>query len=151
MGSQTPFFHNCASQRFEIMLSRITGARSMLRAVNRRTFSSGLGTMSGPAPMTRFIQYPFDKTKMEEVKWWVKENKLAEKAREIPGVKDVEISFCPGEGWLAGRYIFNSLEDLKALNSNETFQQFSEEAKKHEFYDNTREPHEFKGFYLHDV
>jgi len=54
--------------------------------------------------MTRFIQYPFDKTKMAEVREWAKGVGLKD-LRAVKGVKNVELSFCPGEGWLAARYI----------------------------------------------
>ena len=129
------------------MLSRVSGARSvLLRAANGRMFSS-----DAARPMTRFVQYPFDKTKMEEVRAWCNEIKLAEQLRTIPGVKDLEISFCPGQGWLAARYIFNDLEDLKAFGGNATLQKIAEETKKHPNYDKTREVHEFKGFYLSEV
>jgi hypothetical protein len=63
--------------------------------------------------MTRFIQYPWDKTKMEEASKFAKENPDVQSVRSIPGVKDVQFSFCPGQGWLAARYIFNDLEDMK--------------------------------------
>jgi len=56
--------------------------------------------------MCRFVQYPFDKTKMAEVREWVNGSDLKNVVRGQPGVKDVEFSFCPGEGWLAARYIF---------------------------------------------
>ena len=70
--------------------------------------------MSGDAarPMTRFVQYPFDKSKMAEVRDWVNGEKWPAEMRAAPGVKDVELSFCPGEGWLAARYIFNDLDDM---------------------------------------
>ena len=29
--------------------------------------------------------------------------------------QDVEFSFCPGEGWLAARYIFNDLDDMVSV------------------------------------
>ena len=54
--------------------------------------------------MTRFIQYPFDKTKMTEVREWANGVGLKD-VRAVKGVKNVELSFCPGEGWLAARYI----------------------------------------------
>merc|ERR1712187_134239 len=76
---------------------------------------------AAPKPMTRFIQYPFDKTKMEEVRAWANSSGIAKKARSIDGVKDVEISFCPGQGWLAARYIFNDLEDLKKFGDQPGF------------------------------
>ena len=65
----------------------------------------GSRLMSDARPMTRFIQYPFDKTKMAEVTEWVNSTTIAKDIRSAPGVKDVEVSFCPGEGWLAARYI----------------------------------------------
>ena len=48
--------------------------------------------------MTRFVQYPFDKTKMPEVREWVANEPAVNNLRSIPGVQSVEISFCPGEG-----------------------------------------------------
>ena len=60
--------------------------------------------------MTRFVQYPMDKTKMEEVRAWVNESDLPGEIRATKGVSDVQFSFCPGEGWLAARYIFDDLE-----------------------------------------
>ena len=57
---------------------------------------------------------PFDKTKMTEVREWVNSNGISAKIRADPGVKDIEVSFCPGEGWLATRFIYNDLEDMKA-------------------------------------
>ena len=54
--------------------------------------------MSTARPMTRFIQYPFDKTKMEEVRAWANESSLPADIRGTGGVSDVEFSFCPGEG-----------------------------------------------------
>ena len=129
------------------MLSRSSRVHAvLLRAVNARMFAS-----DAARPMTRFIQFPFDKTKMEEVRAWCNENKIGEQMRAIPGIKDVEVSFCPGEGWLAGRYIFNDLEDLLAFGDNPTRQKLVEEVMKHPYYDNTREPREFKGFYLSEV
>ena len=129
------------------MLSRVSGAHAvLLRAVNTRMFAS-----DAARPMTRFVQYPFDKTKMEEMRAWTHENKITEQLRAIPGVKDLEMSFCPGEGWWAARYIFNDLEDLKAFSSHATVQKLAEKVKNHPHYDSTREVREFKGFYLSDV
>ena len=68
-----------------------------------------------PPLTSRFIQYPIDKTKMEETRAWAAEHDLAGKIRAIDGVKDLELSFCPGEGWLAARYIFTDLEDMKTF------------------------------------
>ena len=47
------------------------------------------------------------------VRAWAKESGLADKLRAGKGVKDLEISFCPGEGWLAARYIFEDLDDVR--------------------------------------
>ena len=63
---------------------------------------------------SRFVQYPFDKTKMAEVREWIGTTGLVNSPRKESGIKDVETSFCPGEGWLAVRYIFNDLEDMKS-------------------------------------
>merc|ERR1719424_361533 len=89
------------------MLARIASQQSrLLRPLAVRH-------MSGEArPMTRFVQYPFDKTKMTEVRAWVNESDMPASVRAETGVKDVEFSFCPGEGWLAARYIFNDLDDM---------------------------------------
>mmetsp|Transcript_23362 Transcript_23362/g.59004 ORF Transcript_23362/g.59004 Transcript_23362/m.59004 type:complete len:126 (+) Transcript_23362:115-492(+) len=103
-------------------------------------------------PMTRFVQYPFDKTKMAEVREWVNSSGLIGKIRSQPGVKDVEVSFCPGEGWLAARYIFNDLEDLKTFLGNTEFLEAGKaEVTSSPHYDATREPREFKGFFLPEV
>lgn len=72
------------------------------------------------AAMTRFIQYPFDKTKMTEVREWANGVGLKD-VRAVKGVKDVELSFCPGEGWLAARYILCA----DALARPRTFSQLS--------------------------
>lgn len=60
--------------------------------------------------MTRFVQYPFDKSKMVETRAWVNENDITDKIRAYPGVNNVEFSFCPGEGWLAARYVLGTTE-----------------------------------------
>ena len=70
--------------------------------------------------MTRFIQYPFDKTKMTEVREWANGVGLKD-VRAVKGVKNVELSFCPGEGWLAARYILCA----DALARPRTFSQLS--------------------------
>ena len=46
----------------------------------------------------RFVQYPFDKTKMAEVTEWIEGSGLLKTIRSKEGVKDLEVSFCPGEG-----------------------------------------------------
>ena len=63
-----------------------------------RGMSRGMATEA--RPMTRFIQYPFDKTKMAEVTEWFDSSGIAATIRSKPGVKDLEVSFCPGEGWV---------------------------------------------------
>jgi len=109
----------------------------------------GARLMSDAArPMTRFIQYPFDKTKMVEVREWVNSSDITPTMRAIPGVKDVEVSFCPGEGWLAARYIFNDLDDLIAFGETDGFKKAKEILATAPHQDSSREPHEFKGFYL---
>ena len=102
-------------------------------------------------PMTRFIQYPFDKTKMAEVRAWVNSNGIAAKVRANPGVKDIEISFCPGEGWLATRFIYDDLADLQAYLGSELYEEMQGVMMAAPHYDATRQPHEFKGFYLPEV
>merc|ERR1712046_50357 len=107
--------------------------------------------MMSSRPMTRFIQYPFDKTKMEEVRTWINETSIPEDLRKEAGVRDIEFSFCPGQGWLAARYIFNDLDDLKALPESSAWKNAKELVSKHPHYDNSRQPQEFKGFYLNEV
>lgn len=101
--------------------------------------------------MTRFVQYPFDKTKMEEVRAWVNSTDVPAKLRASPGVKDVEFSFCPGEGWLAARYIFNDLDDMVAFLGAESLSKAKEVVSSAPHYDASRQPHEFKGFFLPEV
>ena len=86
-------------------------------------------------PMTRFIQYPFDKTKMAEVRAWVNGNGIAAKVRANPGVKDIEISFCPGEGWLATRFIYDDLADLQAYLGSELYEEMQTVMKAAPHYD----------------
>ena len=125
----------------------------MLQRLRRPATTLSARFMSSDArPMTRFIQYPFDKTKMAEVRAWTNEIDLPEKLRAAPGVKNVEFSFCPGEGWLAARYIFNDLDDMVAFLSDSAAMT---DAKKvlatAPHYDSSRQPHEFKGFFLEEV
>ena len=93
-------------------------------------------------------RYPFDKTKMEEVRAWVNESDFPAAVRATPGVKDLEISFCPGQGWLATRFIFDDLDDLRAFPDSAANAQVTEAVTSAEHYDSSREPHEFKGFFL---
>lgn len=99
--------------------------------------------------MTRFVQYPFDKTKMTEVREWVNQSGLPAKLRAAPGVKNIEVSFCPGEGWLAARYIFNDLDDMVTfLGDTATLGEAKKAIEAAPHYDSSRQPHEFKGFFL---
>ena len=41
--------------------------------------------------------------------------------RLFPGVQSLELSFCPGEGWLAARYVFTDLEGMKAFPEHPFF------------------------------
>merc|ERR1712159_681580 len=102
--------------------------------------------------MTRFVQYPFDKTKMAEVREWLNnEGEMVQGLRSAPGVQNVEISFCPGQGWLAARYIFTDLEHMKALQDAPAWKVAKEKVLAHPHYDSSREPVEFKGFYLSEL
>ena len=47
---------------------------------------------------------------IDQVTAWAKGHEHLETLRSIDGIKDIEVSFCPGEGWLAARYIFNDLD-----------------------------------------
>jgi hypothetical protein len=67
--------------------------------------------------MTRWVQHPADKTKMEETIAWAKESGIADKIRSAKGVRDVEISFCPGEGWVGARYISDDLDDMRRADT----------------------------------
>ena len=102
-------------------------------------------------PMTRFVQYPFDKTKMAEVREWVNGSDLPAKLRGPNGVKNVEFSFCPGEGWLAARYIFDDLEDMKSFLGSSALEDAKGVIGGAPHYDSSRSPHEFKGFFLPEV
>jgi len=138
------------------MLSSIAIRRSgitttLAKGAARRTLSS---SADSKRPMTRFIQYPFDKTKMEEVTAWSLEAKsttMVAAVRATPGVSNVEVSFCPGEGWLAMRYIFDDLDDMKSFGDTDAFVKAKEHMMENPHYDSSREPHEFKGFFLKDV
>ena len=109
---------------------------------------AGTRFMSDARPMTRFVQYPFDKTKMPEVRDWVNTTKLGDKIRGVDGVKNVEMSFCPGEGWLAARLIFDDLEDMKAYPESAAYKQAYDAVSAAPHYDSSRQPHIFKGFFL---
>ena len=88
-------------------------ARTALRAPQCSRLMS-----TGARPMTRFVEYPFNKEKMAEasvldgalapkrdnlyglfllqVREWLNGSDLPATLRGQPGVKDVEFSFCPG-------------------------------------------------------
>merc|ERR1711998_459508 len=130
------------------------GTTTMLarNAFNPQTLRAGVRLMSSDKrPMTRFIQYPFDKTKMAEVRAWVKDEPAIQNLRKIEGVKDLEISFCPGQGWLAARYIFNDLEDMKRFPDAPEYDAAKVAVVAHPFYDKSRDPVEFKGFFLEEA
>lgn len=88
---------------------------------------------------------------MAEVTEWFDKSGIAKTVRSKPGVKDLEVSFCPGQGWLAARYIFHDLEDMKTfLGSMETDPDLVKVKKQvlaAPHYDKSRTPHEFKGFF----
>ena len=88
---------------------------------------------------------------MEQVHAWTKDSGINETLRSIDGVANVEYSFCPGEGWLAARYIFSDLQDMIAFPDSEGFQKAKALVLAHPDYDSSRAPHEFKGFFLSDV
>merc|ERR1712187_578620 len=106
-----------------------------LALVSKRLPLGARSMSDASKPMTRFIQYPFDKTKMDEVRTWVKSSGVVEKLRAIDGVKNVDVSFCPGQGWLAARYIFNDLEDLKKFPDSPVWQEAKAEVLKAPHYD----------------
>jgi hypothetical protein len=90
---------------------------------------------------------------MDETRAWAKEHDLAGKIRSIDGVKDLELSFCPGEGWLAARYIFTDLDDMKSFlgDDNATMAELKVVLAGYEHYDTTRDPQEFKGFFCEEL
>merc|ERR1719174_43817 len=130
-----------------MMSLRLATMRS-LRTTGVRSFFSG---EEAARPMTRFFQHPFDKSKMEEVTEWVKESDLPNLLRSQPGVKDVEISFCPGEGWLSSRIIFDDLPDMVNFLEGDAVQEIRTTVAAAPHFDSNRQSHEFKGFYLSDV
>ena len=97
------------------------------------------------------MQYPFDKTKMAEVREWVNTSDLKNVIRSAPGVSSVEISFCPGEGWLAARYIFDDLDDMVGFLGSPMLEDAKKILAAAPHQDPSRAPHEFKGFYLKEV
>ena len=105
-----------------------------------------------PSPRARsFVQYPFDKTKMAEVREWVNASDLKNVLRSGPGVSSVEVSFCPGEGWLAARYIFDDLDDMVGFLGSPMLEDAKKILATAPHQDPSRAPHEFKGFYLQEV
>merc|ERR1711935_38124 len=102
-------------------------------------------------PMTRFVQYPFDKTKMVEVRDWVNTSGLPAKLRATEGIDNVEINFCPGQGWLGVRFLFTDLEDMKNYLGAPALEGLKAEVTSAAHYDASREPQEFKGFFLKEA
>ena len=43
---------------------------------------------------------------------WADEQGIAAQARDGSGVDNVEVNFCPGQGWLALRFKFGDLDSL---------------------------------------
>lgn len=120
--------------------------RSTVRAKPQRVAFS-----TEARPMTRFIKYPMDKTKMDEVRTWMDEPTQAKALQGIraePGVQSVEVSFCPGEGWLASRMIFTDLPHMVSYLEGNHLEVVKDLVTGSEFYDDSRSPEEFKGFFL---
>ena len=88
---------------------------------------------------------------MTEVREWVNTSDLASGIRKEDGIKDVEFSFCPGEGWLAARYIFNDLEDMKSYLGSPALENAKKTVSAAPHYDGARTPHEFKRFFMPEV
>ena len=88
---------------------------------------------------------------MEEVREWAKGNELHKKLRSAPGVAEFEFSFCPGEGWLAARYKFADIEDMKKFLESPELEEAKKVVSAAPHYDNSRTHHEFKGFFLEDA
>ena len=92
-----------------------------------------------------------DKTKMDETRAWVKESGLGDKLRSVDGVKDLEISFCPGLGYLAARYVFTDLDDMVAFFDAPELGEAKEILAAYEHFDTSREVLEFKGFFCEEL
>jgi hypothetical protein len=71
----------------------------------------------------RLVSNPCTAVVKAEVRAWVSETNLATAIRASPGIKDVEVSFCPGEGWLAARYIFDDLDDMVAYLGSDSLKE----------------------------
>ena len=84
---------------------------------------------------------------MTEVTEWFDSSGIAANIRAKPGIKDLEVSFCPGEGWLAARYIFNDLDDMVKFLGDPDLGKAKEALAAAPHYDSSRSPHEFKGFF----
>jgi hypothetical protein len=128
-----------------------------LRPVPVRQDHDGRGTYAACfAPLARPPNYHTERVTRALVRWrqvraWVNESDIPETLRATPGVQDVQFSFCPGEGWLAARYIFDDLDDLRASFEAEAFTSAEAKVTAHPLYDASREPHIFKGFFLPEV
>ena len=56
------------------------------------------------------------------------------------------------QGWLAARYIFTDLDDMVSfLGNTDMLEAAKKEMTSPPHYDASREPHEFKGFFLPEV
>ncbi|EOD34219.1 hypothetical protein EMIHUDRAFT_449302 [Emiliania huxleyi CCMP1516] len=138
------------------MLARITSQQSrLLRPLAVRHMSgdhrralSYASTCAHATHHSRSVEALRKRTKMTEVRAWVNESNMPASVRAETGVKDVEFSFCPGEGWLAAWYIFNDLDDMVGTDALEKAKKAVSTAP---HYDSSREVHEFKGFYLKEV
>ena len=58
---------------------------------------------------------------------------------------------CAPPGWLAARYIYDDLEDMKAFIGEDLAAGVKEKLLANPHYDASRDPQEFKGFYLEEV
>ena len=67
----------------------------------------------------------------------------------------MRLNFCGGrlswKGWLAARYTFADLDDMVAFPESDAYKQAKEAVLANPHYDASREPHEFKGFFLPEV
>merc|ERR1719499_2789950 len=90
-------------------------------------------------PMTRFVQYPFDKTKMEEVSAWMKSDAAIQGLGKIKGVTSFQLSFCPGEGWLGAHYLFDDLDSLLTFKDDPNYKPALDAVLAHPLYDSSRQ------------
>ena len=105
----------------------------------------------GPMVLLRLLHSRYLCLNAAQVRSWLNDSDTPAAIRATPGVQDVQFSFCPGEGWLAARYIFDDLDGLRAFPDSAAFAQAKDEVTTHPHYDSSRQPHEFKGFFLPEV